>query len=117
LEVPRRPGLYLAWQMAGVEGYVESAALGLLAALNVVFESHGRAPMLPDAATAHGALIHHLSDADPRDFQPMNVNFGLFPPLDGESRRIRRREKSEKLAARALDALVPYQRATAELLE
>ncbi len=47
----------------------------------------------------------------------MNVNFGLFPPLEGEPRRIRRREKSEKLAARALDALVPYQRATAELLE
>ncbi len=117
LEVRRRPGLYLAGQMAGVEGYVESAALGFLAALNVVFESHGRAPMLPDAATAHGALIRYLSDADPRDFQPMNVNFGLFPPLDGESRRIRRREKSEKLAARALDALVPYRRATAELLE
>jgi methylenetetrahydrofolate--tRNA-(uracil-5-)-methyltransferase len=117
LEVRHRPGLYLAGQMAGVEGYVESAALGFLAALNVVFESCGRAPMLPDAATAHGALIHHLSDADPRDFQPMNVNFGLFPPLEGEPHRIRRREKSEKLAARALDALVPYQRATAELLE
>jgi methylenetetrahydrofolate--tRNA-(uracil-5-)-methyltransferase len=117
LEVRRRPGLYLAGQMAGVEGYVESAALGFLAALNVVFESCGRAPLLPDAATAHGALIHHLSDADSRDFQPMNVNFGLFPPLEGETRRIRRREKSEKFAARALDALVPYQRATAELLE
>jgi methylenetetrahydrofolate--tRNA-(uracil-5-)-methyltransferase len=117
LEVRRRPGLYLAGQMAGVEGYVESAALGFLAALNVVFESRSRAPLLPDAATAHGALIHHLSDADPQNFQPMNVNFGLFPPLEGESRRIRGRDKSEKLAARALDALVPYQRATAELLE
>jgi methylenetetrahydrofolate--tRNA-(uracil-5-)-methyltransferase len=117
LEVRGRPGLYLAGQMAGVEGYVESAALGFLAALNVVFESRGQEPMLPDATTAHGALIHHLSDADPRDFQPMNVNYGLFPPLEGESRRIRRREKSEKLATRALDALAIYQRATAELLE
>jgi len=116
LEVRRRPGLYLAGQMAGVEGYVESAALGFLAALNVVFEWLGRAPVLPDAATAHGALIHHLSDADPRDFQPMNVNFGLFPPLVGESRRPRRREKSEQFAARALDALGPYRSATAELL-
>jgi methylenetetrahydrofolate--tRNA-(uracil-5-)-methyltransferase len=103
--------------MAGVEGYVESAALGFLAALNVVFETRGEAPILPDPATAHGALIHYLSDADPRDFQPMNVNFGLFPPLEGESRRIRRREKLEKHAARALAALAPYQRATAELLE
>jgi methylenetetrahydrofolate--tRNA-(uracil-5-)-methyltransferase len=73
--------------------------------------------MFPDAATAHGALIHHLSDADPRNFQPMNVNFGLFPPLEGEPHRIRRREKSEKLAARSLDVLAPYRRATAELLE
>jgi len=117
LEVRRRPGLYLAGQMAGVEGYVESAALGFIAALNVVFESRGQAPMLPDAATAHGALLHHLSDADPQNFQPMNVNFGLFPPLEAESCRIRRREKAEKLAARALDVLAPYQHATAELLE
>jgi len=117
LEVRRRPGLYLAGQMAGVEGYVESAALGFLAALNVVFESRGRLPILPDPATAHGALIHYLGDADPRNFQPMNVNFGLFPPLEGDARRIRRREKLEKLADRALAALGPYQRATAELLE
>ncbi len=117
LEVRNRPGLYLAGQMAGVEGYVESAALGFLAALNVVFESSGREAMLPDPATAHGSLLRYLSDADPRNFQPMNVNFGLFPPLEGASRRMRRVEKSEHLAARALEALVPYQRATAESLE
>ena len=117
LELRRRPGLYLAGQMAGVEGYVESAALGFLAALSVVFESRGQAPTLPDPATAHGALMRYLVDADPRNFQPMNVNFGLFPPLEGLSRRVRRREKLEKHAARALSALTPYQRAIAELLE
>jgi len=117
LEVARRPGLYLAGQMAGVEGYVESAALGFLAALNVVFASRGEAPELPAATTAHGALLHHLGDADPRNFQPMNVNYGLFPPLEGASHRIRRREKLERLSQRALAALEPYRRATAELLE
>jgi len=117
LEVARRPGLYLAGQMAGVEGYVESAALGFLAALNVVFASRGEAPELPAATTAHGALLHHLGDADPRNFQPMNVNYGLFPPLEGASPRIRRREKLERLSQRALAALEPYRRATAELLE
>ncbi len=117
LEVRARPGLYVAGQMAGVEGYVESAALGFIAALNVVFEARDRAPIFPDATTAHGALLHYLSDADSRDFQPMNVNFGLFPPIEGLPRRIRRREKCEKLAARALEALAPYQRETAELLE
>ena len=112
-----RPGLYVAGQMAGVEGYVESAALGFLAALNVVFEARERPPMLPDPATAHGALLHYLSNADSRDFQPMNVNFGLFPPIEGLPRRIRRREKCERLAARALESLTPYQRETAELIE
>jgi methylenetetrahydrofolate--tRNA-(uracil-5-)-methyltransferase len=117
LEVRARPGLYVAGQMAGVEGYVESAALGFIAALNVVFEARDRAPIFPDATTAHGALLRYLSDADSRDFQPMNVNFGLFPPIEGLPRRIRRREKCEKLAARALETLAPYQRETAELLE
>jgi methylenetetrahydrofolate--tRNA-(uracil-5-)-methyltransferase len=117
LEVRRRPGLFLAGQMAGVEGYVESAALGFLAAINVVFDSRGQAPIPPDPATAHGALIRYLSDADPRNFQPMNVNFGLFPPLAGASRRTRRREKLEQHAARALEALAAYQRVTSELLE
>jgi methylenetetrahydrofolate--tRNA-(uracil-5-)-methyltransferase len=117
LEVRSRPGLYLAGQMAGVEGYVESAALGFLAGLNVVFETLGREPKFPDPATAHGALLTHLSQADARDFQPMNVNFGLFPPLDGLPRKMKRREKYEHLAARALQALEPYQRETAGLIQ
>jgi methylenetetrahydrofolate--tRNA-(uracil-5-)-methyltransferase len=117
LEVRSRPGLYLAGQMAGVEGYVESAALGFLAGLNVVFETLGREPKFPDPATAHGALLTYLSQADARDFQPMNVNFGLFPPLEGLPRKMRRREKYEHLAARALQALEPYQRETAGLIQ
>jgi methylenetetrahydrofolate--tRNA-(uracil-5-)-methyltransferase len=117
LEVRSRPGLYLAGQMAGVEGYVESAALGFLAGLNAVFACLGREPIYPDSTTAHGALLSHLSDASSRDFQPMNVNFGLFPGLEGMPRKMKKREKNEHLAARALEALQPYQRETAELLQ
>lgn len=116
LEVQVRRGLYLAGQIAGVEGYVESAALGLLAGCNAAFDARGRDPVLPDPTTAHGALLRYLSSADPRNFQPMNVNFGLFPPLVGLPRRMPRREKHEQFARRAHEALTPYQLETAELV-
>ena len=102
------PGLYAAGQITGVEGYVESAAIGLLAGVNVAFAARGEAPPLPDEATAHGALLRFLSGADPRRFQPMNVNYGLFPPLEGPPKRIGRGEKNERLAERALARIAPY---------
>jgi methylenetetrahydrofolate--tRNA-(uracil-5-)-methyltransferase len=117
LELRSRPGLYIAGQMAGVEGYVESAALGLLAGINAARKARGRGVELPDAATAHGALVRYITGADPRRFQPMNVNYGLFPPLAGPRRHVRRREKNERLAARALEALVPYAESASALLE
>lgn len=112
LEVRRRPGLYLAGQMAGVEGYVESAALGFVAGLNAVAFLRGEAPVLPDPHTAHGALLRHLGEADPDHFQPMNVNYGLFPPLEDAPRKLPKPEKNQRLARRALEALVPYVEAT-----
>ena len=108
LELRSRPGLFLAGQMAGVEGYVESSALGYLAGVNAVYRAAGSEPVLPEPCTAHGALLHHLGAASPRGFQPMNVNYGLFPPLEGVGRRIRKREKNELLAERALLALERY---------
>jgi len=118
LEVKARPGLYVAGQMAGVEGYVESAALGLLAGVQAAFAIRGQELVTPADATAHGALLHYLANADPKDFQPMNVNFGLFPPLaDAPARRLRKREKNERLSARALEALRPYAAAAAALVE
>ena len=109
LELRTRPGLYLAGQMAGVEGYVESAALGLLAGVHAARSQLGLEAPPPPAETAHAALVRHLVEADPEHFQPMNVNFGLFPPLPpGDAprrRRERRRERHERLALRALDAL------------
>ena len=102
------PGLYVAGQITGVEGYVESAAIGLLAGIHVACAARGEAPPLPDEATAHGALLRHLGDADPKRFSPMNVNYGLFPPLERAPARLGRRERNERLAARALERLAPY---------
>jgi methylenetetrahydrofolate--tRNA-(uracil-5-)-methyltransferase len=113
LELRRRPGCHLAGQIAGVEGYVESAALGGLAGIFAACGLRGEAPPQPDAATAHGALLHYLASADPRHFQPMNVNYGLFPPLADAPPRLRKREKNERLAARALQALEGFVRRTA----
>jgi methylenetetrahydrofolate--tRNA-(uracil-5-)-methyltransferase len=82
------PRLRFAGQITGCEGYVESAAIGLLAGRFAAAERLGEPLMLPPPTTAHGALLGHITgghvetiDAGPRSFQPMNVNFGLFPPL------------------------------------
>ena len=108
LEVRARPGLYLAGQMAGVEGYVESAALGLLAGIHAARAALGLPVVLPPETTAHGALLGHLQAADARRFQPMNATFGLFPPLPEAERRIARRERHRRMAERALGDLVGY---------
>jgi methylenetetrahydrofolate--tRNA-(uracil-5-)-methyltransferase len=88
LRLKALPRLRFAGQIAGCEGYVESSAVGLLAGRFAAAERLGRAPDLPPPTTAHGALLGHITgghietiDAGPRSFQPMNVNFGLFPPL------------------------------------
>jgi len=108
LEARARPGLFIAGQMAGVEGYVESAALGWLAGVNACFRARGEEPPPPPPTTAHGALLGHLRDGNPDDFQPMNVNFGLFPPIAGLPRRIRKREKHQRYADRALQDLSAF---------
>jgi len=79
-----RPNIRFAGQITGVEGYVESAAMGLLAGRMAAAEMRGQ-PLAPvPGTTAMGALVSHISGgADAKTFQPMNVNFGLFPPLDG----------------------------------
>ena len=109
LQLRARPGLYIAGQMAGVEGYVESAALGFMVGVNAAFAAAGVQAPQPEPCTAHGALLHHLATARGDDFQPMNVNFGLFPPVEHAGpKKLRKREKNERLAARALDAIETY---------
>ncbi|MER8733922.1 methylenetetrahydrofolate--tRNA-(uracil(54)-C(5))-methyltransferase (FADH(2)-oxidizing) TrmFO [Mesorhizobium sp. M1227] len=105
LQLKSRPGLRFAGQITGCEGYVESAAIGLLAGRFAAAERLGHAPSLPPLTTAFGALLNHItgghivSDDEPgkRSFQPMNVNFGLFPPVDApkiEGKRLRGKDKT-----------------------
>lgn len=82
LRLKARPTLRFAGQITGCEGYVESAAVGLMAARFAIAERQGREPVPPPATTALGALLHHITGgAEAATFQPMNVNFGLFPAL------------------------------------
>ena len=94
------PHLRFAGQITGCEGYVESAAVGLMAGRFAAAELRGDTPSTPPKTTAMGALLNHITGgADERTFQPMNVNFGLFPPNEGTYRG---KERKQALAARAL---------------
>ena len=97
-----RPSLFFAGQITGVEGYMESTAMGLLAGINAFRRARGMEPVLPPPTTAIGSLIHYITGAASVPFQPMNINFGLFPPLTGKARG---REKRRLLAERALGEL------------
>lgn len=97
------PGFFIAGQLTGVEGYLESAGTGLLAGVNAVRFFRGDPPALLPPTTALGSVIRHICHADPRTFQPMNVNFGLLPPLDEPIRA--KRDRRRALVERALRAL------------
>jgi methylenetetrahydrofolate--tRNA-(uracil-5-)-methyltransferase len=99
LQWRRRAELFFAGQMTGVEGYIESAASGLLAGINAGRLLAGRQPVVPPPTTALGALLRYISNPDRKRFQPMNVNFGLLPPL---AERLRGRAKKEMMSLRAL---------------
>jgi len=94
--------IFFAGQITGVEGYLESAASGFLAGINAALMNMGLPLIVPPPTTALGALMMHITNADARHFQPMNVNYGLFPELEG---RVKKKEKRGKLAERALAAL------------
>ncbi len=104
LQARRRPRLFFAGQMIGVEGYVESAAAGLVAGVNAARLAAGRPPLVFPRETAVGALCHYVTTADPRTFQPMNIAFGLLPPPPPDE-RVPRRARRRWLAERALRSL------------
>lgn len=103
---------YFAGQMTGVEGYVESAASGLMAGLHAARAALGLPAVVFPAETAHGALANYISNPAVENFQPMNINFGLIPPLGVHIRK--KREKNAQLAARALEQLENFKKEIAE---
>lgn len=131
LRLRNEPRLRFAGQITGVEGYIESAAIGLLAGRFAAAERRGLRVSSPPATTALGALLAHITgghieaiDAGPRSFQPMNINFGLFPPIeeathDDAGKRLKGREKStvrrHRIAARALADLTQWLHQTARI--
>jgi len=103
LQMKTKPSVLFAGQMTGVEGYLESAATGLVAGLNAVRLARGAAVLCFPVDTAIGALCNYITTADAKHFQPMNINFGLLPPLGYKIRE--KRMKNQAIATRALESL------------
>lgn len=106
----QRADLLFAGQVSGVEGYVESAASGLIAGRNAAAIAKGEAPQAPPRATAIGSLAYYASHADPKTYQPTNITHGIMPPLDNPPRD--KMQKKMMIAERALSALEAWTCAT-----
>ncbi len=103
LQLKNHPNIYLAGQLSGVEGYVESTAMGLLAGFNAARTCFGQELIPPPPTTSFGALIKHLTETDPDCFQPSNVNFGLFPAWEKKVPKKLRGEKRREISMAAMD--------------
>jgi methylenetetrahydrofolate--tRNA-(uracil-5-)-methyltransferase len=103
LQLKSQPNIYFAGQITGVEGYVESASMGLLASLSAVAEITGKDYMPPPRDTALGALINYLTTSSSKNFQPMNINFGLF--WVQEMRIKNKQERNQKIAVKAMEQI------------
>ena len=102
LQLKRHPHIFMAGQLTGVEGYLESAAIGLIAGINAAATMQGEPVTPPPATTALGALNRYIIEANPRNFQPMNINFGLFPPLE---KRVPKKFRKKHVTNRAIEDL------------
>ncbi len=109
-QVRDRDGLLFAGQISGVEGYVESAASGLLAGRNAAALALGRPVTAPPRTTAIGALAYYVSHADPRHYQPTNITFGIMPPLTADGGRQPPRGKADRKVAQSARALADLER-------
>ncbi len=110
LQMRAHAGVFLGGQLTGVEGYVESAGMGILAGINAARWALGLDAVVPPAETVLGSLCRHIAEADPRAFSPMNANHGLLPPI--EPRPGDRAERGMAYASRSLDALERWIAAT-----
>jgi len=108
-QMKRRDDLFFAGQISGVEGYVESAASGLIAGRNAAALAQGREPSAPPRTTAIGALGYYVAHAEPKHYQPSNITFGIMPPLTrepgGPNVPRKKAERNERLSRRALQHL------------
>lgn len=103
MQTKKQPHIFFAGQITGVEGYIESASNGLVGGINAARLALGKEPLVFPQETAIGSLCHYITATQAKNFQPMNITFGLMPPLE---KRIRdKKEKNRQLAARALEKL------------
>jgi methylenetetrahydrofolate--tRNA-(uracil-5-)-methyltransferase len=114
LQLRGLPAVRLAGQMTGVEGYVESAATGLLAGRFLAAELGGSESSFPPPETAHGGLLRHLTESDPDNFQPSNINWGLMVTPDDLKRIRGRRPRREAHAERALASIQEWKSSSGE---
>jgi methylenetetrahydrofolate--tRNA-(uracil-5-)-methyltransferase len=106
LQMKQHPGVLFAGQICGMEGYVESIATGLMAGMHAAALATGQAPVAPPRATALGSLVHYVTHAEARNFQPANITFDLLPPLE---QRVRDRAQRHRLQCeRALRELAQW---------
>ena len=103
LQLKTDPNLFFAGQITGVEGYMESTAMGLLSGINAHRYANGMPALVPPPTTAMGALVDYITHSSAVPFQPMNVNFGLFPPLSGKSKGKGRRLLLAKRALKEME--------------
>lgn len=101
LQLNNKQGLYVAGQLTGVEGYVESAAMGIYVGIQIARKLAGEAPSLPPRHCAYGSLLSHLQDPIEREFAPMNINWGLFPDPEANPKAKSERRQLKLDAARA----------------
>ena len=115
LRLKSRPNIRFAGQITGCEGYIESACIGWLAGYFAAAQLAGKVPVLPPETTAFGAMLRHLTDdTNLEDFQPMNINFGIFPTIsgvvtaNGKFRKLKGIDRKKAYSDRALRDIVPW---------
>jgi len=96
MQMRERPNLFFAGQITGVEGYVESVGIGWLAGVNAARHASGAELLEAPARSATGALAHYVSNADAKNFQPVNITFALLPPLPELARRKVRKKRERR---------------------
>jgi methylenetetrahydrofolate--tRNA-(uracil-5-)-methyltransferase len=115
LQTKFRPDIYFAGQITGVEGYVESASMGLLASLSAVAEITRKKYVSPPRDTALGALINYLTTSNSKNFQPMNINFGLF--LVKEMKIKNKQERNQKIAKNAIKQIIKWRQGLGDSID